>query len=111
MEALSLLVESGKVRYVGVSNFSIEQMVEARRYLPIVTNQVEYSLLDRNIEKEMIPYAENEGMSILPYKVLGRGILTGKLKEVPRFEKGDWRSEEDIFKRIDYFELWNWLKN
>ncbi|MEO2075289.1 MAG: aldo/keto reductase [Bacillus sp. (in: firmicutes)] len=99
MEALSLLVESGKVRFVGVSNFSIEQMVEASQYLPIITNQVEYSLLDRNIEKEIIPFAMNEGMSILPYKVLGRGILTGKLKEVPRFEKGDWRSEEEIFQK------------
>jgi aryl-alcohol dehydrogenase-like predicted oxidoreductase len=99
MEALSLLVESGKVSYVGVSNFSIEQMAEASQYLPIVTNQVEYSLLDRIVENEIIPYAESEGMSILPYKVLGRGILTGKLKGVPRFEKGDWRSEEEIFQK------------
>lgn len=99
MEALSQLVDSGKVRYIGVSNFSFEQMEEASRYLPIVSNQIEYSLLDRTAETEILPYAVKEKVSILPYKVLGRGILTGKLKEPPIFEKGDWRSEEDIFQK------------
>ncbi|MUG71975.1 hypothetical protein GNP93_14990 [Paenibacillus validus] len=99
MEALSRLVDQGKVRYVGVSNFSVEEMKEAGKYLPLVSNQIEYSLLERSPENEVIPYASKGQISILPYKILGRGILTGKFKGVAHFEKGDWRSEEEIFKQ------------
>jgi aryl-alcohol dehydrogenase-like predicted oxidoreductase len=99
MAALQKLVDAGKVRYVGVSNFSAEQLEEASRYMPIASNQIEYLLLDRRAEDDVIPYAAQKGISILPYKVLGRGILTGKFKGTVQFEKGDWRSEEDIFQQ------------
>lgn len=99
MEALRKLVDSGKVRYVGVSNFSVEQIEEASQCMPIVSNQIEYHLLDRTAENTVIPHAYENEVSILPYKVLGRGILTGKFKGISQFEKGDWRSEEDIFQK------------
>lgn len=105
MEALSTLRESGKIRYVGLSNFSVEQLSEARRYLPIVSNQIEYSMLERSIEHEMIPYCTENEISILPYKVLGRGLLTGKFKELPIFSIGDWRASDPEFQEERFGEI------
>jgi aryl-alcohol dehydrogenase-like predicted oxidoreductase len=105
MQALLTLIESGKIRYVGLSNFSVEQLSEARRYLPIVSNQVEYSMLERSIEHQMIPYCTENEISILPYKVLGRGLLTGKFKELPVFSKGDWRASDAEFQEERFREI------
>ncbi|MEX2460491.1 MAG: aldo/keto reductase [Paenibacillaceae bacterium] len=97
MKALRTLVDSGKVRYIGVSNFSVDQISEAEEYLPIVSNQMEYSMLRRSCEGDMIPFCTEHDISFLPYKVLGRGMLTGKFKDQPVFQEGDWRNKDPMF--------------
>lgn len=86
--ALDHAVATGKARYVGVSNYcgwrlgraaAWQQAVPGRA--PIVANQVRYSLLDRGIEREVVPAAEALGVGIMPYSPLGGGVLTGKYRD------------------------------
>ncbi|HEY4669317.1 MAG TPA: aldo/keto reductase [Tepidiformaceae bacterium] len=87
LRALDDLVTQGKVRYIGHSNFAGWQAAEAhylaqlRGYLPFVSAQNEYSLLDRRIERELVPACEKYGVSILPYFPLASGLLTGKYRQ------------------------------
>jgi aryl-alcohol dehydrogenase-like predicted oxidoreductase len=83
--ALDAAVTSGRTRYVGVSNYSGWQTAKAAAWqqawpgrAPIVATQMEYSLLQRGIEREVVPAAINLGIGILPWSPLGRGVLTGK---------------------------------
>jgi aryl-alcohol dehydrogenase-like predicted oxidoreductase len=87
LAALDHAVSSGRVRYVGVSNYSgwrlgravaWQQAVPGRA--PIVANQVRYSLVDRGIEREVVPAAEALGVGIFPWSPLGGGVLTGKYR-------------------------------
>ena len=87
LSALDFAVTSGRVRYVGVSNFSGWQTAQAATWqsawpgrAPIVSAQVEYSLLERGIEREVLPACENFGLGVLPWSPLGRGVLTGKYR-------------------------------
>jgi aryl-alcohol dehydrogenase-like predicted oxidoreductase len=78
METLNELVEKGKIRYIGVSNFSVEQMEEARKYANVVSLQSLYNLLQRDVEKAEYPYTEKNEMGFIPYSPLAQGLLTGK---------------------------------
>lgn len=87
LAAADAAVASGKVRYVGISNYSGWQTARAATYqqgshgrVPLVTTQVEYSLLERGIEREIVPAAQTLGLGILPWSPLGRGVLTGKYR-------------------------------
>jgi diketogulonate reductase-like aldo/keto reductase len=78
MRAMEKLVRDGMVRYIGVSNFSVNQMKEAQAVLSkeeIVSNQVEYSLVDRAIEKEVLPYCQREKVTLIAYSPLGQGRI------------------------------------
>ena len=78
MRAMEKLVEDGLVRYIGVSNFSVPQMKEAQAALSreeIVSNQVEYSLLDRSIESDILPYCQKEDTTVIAYSPLGQGRI------------------------------------
>ena len=78
MRALEKLVHDGLTRHIGVSNFSVEQMQEAQAALSkerIVSNQVEYSLVDRSIEKQILPYCKNERVTVIAYSPLGQGKI------------------------------------
>lgn len=89
MRAMARLVEEGKVRYIGVSNFSSKQMRKAHKELskpglPLVSNQVNYSLLDRRIESNgVLDTAKELGIAVIAYSPLGRGLLTGKFHDKP----------------------------
>ena len=76
--ALTQLVSDGKVRYVGVSNFSIDDLREMQNFFPpgIVSNQVEYNLIDRSPENETLPYCQQKSISVLAYSPLGQGKLS-----------------------------------
>jgi len=77
MSAMEELVEAGKVRFVGVSNFSVRQLKRAQAALrkqTIVSNQVRYSLTDRTIEKELLAFCQKNGITVLGYSPLARGI-------------------------------------
>jgi aryl-alcohol dehydrogenase-like predicted oxidoreductase len=85
--AVDAAVASGKVRYVGVSNYSGWQLATAATWqraapgrTPIVANQAEYSLLERGVEREVTPAAEHHGIGLLAWAPLGRGVLTGKYR-------------------------------
>ncbi len=97
MEALERLVEQGKVRHAGVSNYNLEQMREADRSPVLASNQRHYSMLRREIEQDVVPYAQRHGLGILAYSPLGRGLLTGKIRPGHAFAVGDHRSEMPFF--------------
>lgn len=87
LAAVDDAVASGKVRYAGISNYSGWQTARAATWqravhgrTPLVTTQMEYSLLERGIEREIVPAAQSLGMGILPWSPLGRGVLTGKYR-------------------------------
>jgi aryl-alcohol dehydrogenase-like predicted oxidoreductase len=82
LATLEHAVRSGRVRYAGVSNFSGWQLAKAAATspAPIVSTQMEYSLLQRGIEREVVPAALDAGVGILPWSPLGRGVLTGKYR-------------------------------
>jgi aryl-alcohol dehydrogenase-like predicted oxidoreductase len=88
LSALDYAYSSGKARYVGISNFSGWQSARAitiqeanSAKAPIVTHQVEYSLLNRNAESEVLPCADETGIGVLAWAPLGRGVLTGKYRK------------------------------
>jgi aryl-alcohol dehydrogenase-like predicted oxidoreductase len=91
-DALAELVAAGKVRHVGVSNFSPEQMDEFSRTLPVETLQPPYHLFHRDVEAEILPYATAHDIGVLIYGPLAHGLLSGHLRADTRFEEGDWRS-------------------
>ena len=97
MEAFDRLIQSGKIRYAGVSNYSVDQFKLANAALDIVSNQLPYSMINRTIEDQMVPYCIKSKQSILAYSPLGRGILTGKLKADHQFSKGDHRANLPMY--------------
>ena len=92
MEAVDQLIQQGKVRYAGVCNYSAELMKEAEKYISLASNQVPYSMVKRDIEKEVVPYCLDNEKGILAYSPLERGLLTGKMKPGHKFAEGDHRA-------------------
>ncbi len=106
-KAMEELLEEGRIRAIGVSNFSVKQMEEAKGYLKrheISSNQVEYNLLKRSIEEDLLPYARGEGVTIIAYSPLAQGLLTGKYtsKKLP----GNWQRRL----MIRYYFYRRWVK-
>jgi aryl-alcohol dehydrogenase-like predicted oxidoreductase len=109
MRALEKLVDMGLIKYIGVSNFAPELLESARACLAkedIVSNQVRYNLIERDAEKEIIPYAEQEGLSIIAWSPLAQGILTGKytLDNLPQFK--DVRADNPLFHPDNFRKLY-----
>jgi len=108
MEAVSMLIEQGKVRYAGVCNYDEELMKEAANYIDLVSDQVPYSMVKRDIEDDTVPYCLNHGQSIIAYSPLERGLLTGKMKPGHQFAPDDHRAEiyfykDENLKRVNEF--------
>lgn len=97
IRALVDLKQQGKIRAIGVSNFSLAQMKEARGLGPVDSLQPPYSLFWRHIEKELAPYCRENQISILAYSPLAQGFLTGKFKQGHRFRKGDNRRRSKLY--------------
>jgi len=97
MKALNELKKQGKIRAIGVSNFSVQQLQEAQQYGEIVSIQPPYSLFWRGVEKEIQPYCIKNNISILSYSSLAQGILTGKFGTNPTFAEGDHRKDHRLF--------------
>jgi diketogulonate reductase-like aldo/keto reductase len=84
MKAMEELVSRGKIRYIGISNFSIAQTLKAREALPrseIVSNQVRYSLTHRSIESELLPFCEREKLTVIAYSPLDTGKLPSRVPQ------------------------------
>jgi aryl-alcohol dehydrogenase-like predicted oxidoreductase len=73
------LKEEGLVRHIGVSNFSVAQLRRAQAIAPVETLQPPYSLLDRDVEREILPFCEREGIGAIVYSPMASGMLTGKM--------------------------------
>lgn len=91
MEAVAILIKQGKVRAAGVCNYDTNQVEEALKTVSIVSNQVPYSMINRGIEKDIVPQALQKNMGIIPYSPLQRGLLTGKISRDHKFNEGDTR--------------------
>jgi aryl-alcohol dehydrogenase-like predicted oxidoreductase len=99
MKALEKLYSEGKIRSIGVSNFAVRDLEEARSLLShtdIVSNQVRYNLLQREIEEEEMPYCKKENITILAWSPLAQGALTGKYDDSNK-PIGDVRENNKVF--------------
>lgn len=97
MNALNKLKEQGKIRAIGVSNFSRSQLEEAAKYGRIDSLQPPYSLFWRKVESDAMPYCIENNISILAYSSLAQGLLTGKFDASHKFEEGDHRAKNQLF--------------
>lgn len=91
METLLEIQKQGKVRHIGVSNYSVTQMQDCLRIGPLVSLQPEYNLLQRSIEKETVSFCMIHNIGIIAYSPLASGVLTGKYGRDTKFK--DWRSK------------------
>ncbi|MGB3199490.1 MAG: aldo/keto reductase [Nodosilinea sp.] len=97
MGALNQLKDQGKIRAIGVSNFSVQQIEEAMSYGRIDSLQPPYSLFWRGVEAELMPYCVENDLTILAYSALAQGLLTGKFGPDHQFPKEDIRSKNKLF--------------
>ena len=97
MEAVAELIQQGKVRYAGVCNYNAAQMQEAAQTIHLVGNQVPFSMVNRGIEEETVPYCIAHNKSILAYSPIERGLLTGKMTPGYKFAEGDHRASNKFF--------------
>jgi aryl-alcohol dehydrogenase-like predicted oxidoreductase len=96
-EALEQLVDEGKVRYVGVSNYNVEQMEELRTLGWLETLQPPYHMFHRDIENEILPYTQKHDLGVLVYGPLAHGLLGGRMTAETTFADGDWRGKSPDF--------------
>jgi len=97
MEVLEKAKKDGKIRYSGVSNFSVSMMEESLQSSDIVTNQIGYHIFDRRPEKEVMPYIKKKNMGVMAYGSLAHGLLTGKWNTSKTFTNDDWRQNTTNF--------------
>jgi aryl-alcohol dehydrogenase-like predicted oxidoreductase len=92
-EALARLRKEGKIRWIGVSNFSVEQMKRVRKIAPITSLQPPYSMLRRAVEEEILPFAQENGIGVINYSPMVSGLLTGAMtaERVAALPAEDWR--------------------
>jgi aryl-alcohol dehydrogenase-like predicted oxidoreductase len=93
---LAKLKDEGKVRYIGISNFNVEQMHRAQQIAPITSLQPPYSLIDAAIEQDILPYCQEQHIGVIVYSPMMSGLLTGKMTQerVADFPEDDWRKRD-----------------
>lgn len=103
MACLMRLREQGKIRYIGVSNFSPEQTREAMEFGPIHSSQPRYNMLWRDSEDDVLPFCRQNGIGVIPHSVLCKGMLAGRHQPGHRFAFDDERTRFNFFQG-DYFQ-------
>jgi aryl-alcohol dehydrogenase-like predicted oxidoreductase len=117
MEAVEKLIKDGKVRYAGVCNYDAALLEEASKFVDIVSDQVPYSMVKRDIEERLVPHVIETNQAILAYSPLERGLLTGKMKPGYNFGEGDHRkglpyfTDENIEKTNEFLNKIKVLAN
>ncbi|WP_101843691.1 aldo/keto reductase [Halobacillus sp. Marseille-P3879] len=106
-EALQYLYKQGKIRAIGVSNFSPEQMDIFREAAPIHTLQPPYNLFEREIEKDILPYTQKHNITTISYGSLCRGLLSGKMSSNSSFEGDDLRNNDPKFQQPRFAQYLN----
>jgi aryl-alcohol dehydrogenase-like predicted oxidoreductase len=98
--AMAQLQKEGKVRWIGVSNFNVEEMRQAQAIAPIASLQPPYSLVRREAEQQILPYCQSEGFGVIAYSPMASGLLTGTMtrERVATLPSSDWRSRDAEFK-------------
>jgi aryl-alcohol dehydrogenase-like predicted oxidoreductase len=98
--ALNELKDEGLVRHIGVSNFSVEQIRRIRSIAPVETLQPQYSLIVRDAESEILPFAEREGIGVIVYSPMSSGLLAGKMtrERIQALPDDDWRKGDARFR-------------
>jgi aryl-alcohol dehydrogenase-like predicted oxidoreductase len=96
---LAALQDEGKVRWIGASNFSREELQAAQLIAPITSLQPHYSLMHREIESSVLPYCKEQGIGVIAYSPMGSGLLTGAMtrERVANLAPDDWRSKSSDF--------------
>ena len=96
---LADLKREGKVRWIGVSNFSVLQLRRARAIAPVTSLQPPYSLLHREVEDEVLPYCRREGIGVIVYSPMASGLLTGAMtpERIAQLPHDDWRKKHPDF--------------
>ena len=96
---MARLQDEGKVRYIGVSNFNVQQMKRAQRIAPITSLQPPYSLLAREAEDEILPYALRSNIGVIVYSPMYSGLLSGAMTRarIQQFAADDWRGRNPNF--------------
>jgi methylglyoxal reductase len=97
MGTLLELKQEGKIRAIGVSNATVEQMDEYRKAGPLDADQEKYSMLDRHLDEAQLPYCERENVAVLAYSPLAQGLLTGKVAADRPLAEGDYRADDPRF--------------
>jgi aryl-alcohol dehydrogenase-like predicted oxidoreductase len=97
--ALVELREQGLVRHIGVSNFDVAQLRRVGQIAPVETLQPEYSLVEREAEDDVLPFAEREGIGVIAYSPMGSGLLTGRMTRarIAALPDDDWRRDDPRF--------------
>jgi aryl-alcohol dehydrogenase-like predicted oxidoreductase len=97
---MARLKEEGKVRYIGVSNFSVSQMKRAQQIAPITSLQPRYSLIARDAENDVLPFAAKNNIGVIVYSPMYSGLLSGGMtrERVARFAADDWRRYDSNFR-------------
>jgi aryl-alcohol dehydrogenase-like predicted oxidoreductase len=108
MSALEQLLKEGKILAAGVSNFNVQEIEQSNKIITIASNQPPYSMVIRDIEKDVLPYCRQHQIGIIVYSPLQRGLLTGKFKPDHKFASGDHRAglaefQPDYIRRVDVF--------
>jgi aryl-alcohol dehydrogenase-like predicted oxidoreductase len=97
MHAMLKLKEQGKIRAIGVSNYDVQWLNKANQVAPIASLQPPYSLIQRKIETEILPFCRQSNIGVIVYSPLERGLLTGKVTPDRQFAKGDHRATHKYF--------------
>ena len=97
--ALAELKAAGLVRHIGVSNFDVEQLRRIRQIAPVETLQPQYSLIERGVEQDTLPFVEREGTGVIVYSPMGSGLLTGWMtrQRIATMPDDDWRKHDHRF--------------
>ncbi len=98
METVGALLKQGKIRAAGVSNYSLSLMQEAEKTLSLASDQVPFSMVNRDIERDLVPWCIRQKKAILAYSPLQRGLLTGKIRPGHTFGEGDTRAGSKFYK-------------
>jgi aryl-alcohol dehydrogenase-like predicted oxidoreductase len=97
---LAELKQEGLVRHIGASNFSVAQLERAEAIAPVEALQPQYSLLDREVEAEILPYCEEHGIGVIVYSPMASGLLTGRMtrERIESLPGDDWRRQSARFR-------------
>jgi aryl-alcohol dehydrogenase-like predicted oxidoreductase len=99
-EMMAKLKEEGKVKWIGVSNYNVDQLKKCQAIAPVSSLQPPYSLIKRNYEKEILPFCKEQDIGVIVYSPMGSGMLTGTMtrERIDNMPADDWRKDNDAFR-------------